>query len=138
MATTKLKKLFIACFEDKHIICQDENDRSMHYDENAEHNKSTFSDVLEYMKTAPLVSFTVDDASVSLVDGTFTVGEDEYEFTMEKEPLTDRKIIYYREMAQDFLMDGEGGEPYVVRYVLGYEGKNKDGKVEKKVIYIDG
>lgn len=135
MATAPLNKLWEAYFEDGHYIYQPADDRYSKHDDTAEWNPSAFRDVLEY--DSPVKGFALGRWTVDLQTGLFYDNEAS-PFSLEATPLTNRKLIYFRETQQDFNMDGEGGEPYVVRYAIGYEGKNDKGKIEKKVIYING
>lgn len=140
MATAKLTKLWKAYFPNGASIFQNKDDRYSKHDDNAEHNPSAFRDILDY----PLDPywFTLEDetktvAGVDLSEGKFIVGPDYNWFSLESEPLTDRKLIYFRDINWEQI-DGVTQDPYVVRYAIGYEGKNPEGKIEKKVLYIDG
>lgn len=137
--TQKLKYLWTAVFADGHRIAQPEDDRYSKYDDTAEWNPSAFRDVLDYEETSPLSIFILEDKDVSLSgvgleNGLFSVNG--HMFTLEETPLTNRKLIFFREIRQEFQMSGETGEPYVNRYAIGYEGKDENGKVHKKIIYI--
>jgi hypothetical protein len=138
MATAPLNKLFLASFVDGHEIKQPEDDHYSKHDDTADWNPSAFRDVLDY-KESPIATFyLLDDPSsfwVNLLDGTFCA--DGHKFSLETVPLTDRKLIYYRETQRD-IIGGEWQDAIVKRYAIGYEGKNPDGKVEKKVIFING
>lgn len=134
MATVKLTKTWTAFFEDGHVISQPEDDRYSKHDDKAEWNPSAFRDVLEY--PSKVKSFWIGPYQVDLQKGLFYV-QSYGPINLERYPLTDRKLIYFRDIEQQEI-DGEAQEPYIVQYGIGYEGKNAEGKVEKKVIYIDG
>lgn len=145
MSTSKqpLKYLWSALFDDGYTLRQPSDDRYSRHDDTADHNPSAFRDILDY--PANIITFYLGNKSliyyVNLLSGEFAIGTEGAvlnSFSMEEEPLTDRKLIYFREMHQEFNMNMEGGEPYVNRYCMGYEGKDKDGKVIKKVMYING
>lgn len=133
MSTAKLTKLWSAYFEDGTKLEQTGEDRSKDYVEGAEHNKSAFSDVLAY--PSEIVSFSLGGVTLDLLDGMFLVRG--VWFSIELVPLKDRKLIYYRETERD-MIDGVWQDAVIKRYAIGYEGKNPKGKVEKKVIFIDG
>lgn len=140
MATALLNKYWVATFDDDTMIVQPEDDSYSGHDETKEWNPSAFRDILD-KGIEKVVMFTImgndTDERVSL---DLTTGEFWTEtsiFTLEDEPLRDRKLIYYREIERTWV-DGVENEPIVKRYVIGYEGKNSRNKVEKKVIYING
>lgn len=138
MSTVKhpLKYRWIAVFDDMHIIYQPEDDQYSKHDPKAEHNPSSFRDLLDHMEKSPLDTFSLgDDYAVHIPSGTFTVGD--LQFSLESEPLVDRKLIYYRVVNRD-IIGGEWQDAIIKEYVFGYEGKNSQGKVEKKVLHIDG
>lgn len=140
---TPLKYLWSAVFVDRHEINQPEDDRYSKHDDEAEHNPSAFRDVLEYMEDMPLLTFTLkgdgEIYATNLQTGEFAiVYHNGYsKFSLEDTPLTDRKVIFFRQV-QQHTVGGETLPPQVARYILGYEGKNAQGETEKKVIYIDG
>ena len=134
-----LKYLWSAYFEDGTIINQPADDRYSKHVEGAEWNPSSFRDLIDYQEKSPLTSFSIEDNrffyAVYLPTGEFTATSDdgvEAPFTLEHEPVTDRKLIYYREMHKDNI-DGEWQEPRVNAYIIGYEGKDANGKVHKKI-----
>lgn len=151
MSTTKqpLKYLWTAYFKDNAAISQPADDRYSKHIEGAEHNPSAFRDVLDYAEKILLVGFMLSDGErfyyVDLVRAEFVIGFHndmkfnigDSKFHLEDTPLTDRKVIFFRQVRQDYI-DGAAQEPYVARYCFGYEGKNAQGNVEKKVIYING
>lgn len=133
-----MRYLWTAYFDNGDEIVQPIDDRYSKHDDSAEYNPSAFRDIQEH--EGEVTYFVLDDGDgneylVDLVTGTFTI--ESMDFSLEEEPLRDRKLIYYREMEADYV-DGEMGEPRIVRYAMGYEGKNSEGKVIKKVIHIDG
>jgi len=136
MSTTAqpLKYLWTVVFEDGHIISQPADDHYSKHDDTAEWNPSAFRDIQDYDRST-VSMFSVGPYQVSLKMGLFRNDFDN-DYSLEDEPLIDRKLIYYREMQQDNV-DGSISEPYVVRYAIGYEGKNSKGKIEKKVIYVE-
>lgn len=134
-----MRYLWTTYHEDGHIIDQPEDDRYSKHDDTAEWNPSSFRDIQEY-KSPVAVFHLLDNKTakfygVDLRTGHFFINRSN--FTIENTPLSNRKLIYYREVERSY-ENGQLGEPKIVRYVMGYEGKNAEGKVEKKVIYIDG
>lgn len=140
MSTTSqpLKYLWTAYFADGHVIAQRADDKYSKHDDTADWNPSAFRDVLDYESVSPLSTFTIGDHlnyhEVDVVNGLFNI--ENIIFSMEETPLVDRKLIFFREMMQEFSMDSEPDEPFVNRYCFGYEGKDTDGKTHKKIIYI--
>lgn len=129
----KLTKLWTAYFEDGGIINQPEDDRYSKHDDSKDHNPSSFQDILDSKSSVEI--FELGGWVVNLKNGTFSTRDSQ--FAPETEPLTGRKLIYYRQMERQNI-GGEWQEPTVNKYVIGYEGKNSKGKVEKKVIFING
>lgn len=125
--------LWTAIFEDETVLKQPEDDRYSKHDDSKEHNPSAFRDIQEY--PSKVAVFKLGDWMVDLTTGDFLV--DGVVFKLEDEPLTDRKLIYYRIMESDWL-GSKMSEPRLLKYAIGYEGKNDKGKVEKKVVYING
>jgi len=145
--TQSLKYLWTAVFDDGRVIEQPADDRYSKHLDTAEWNPSAFRDVLDYSEEHNLATFVLKDVTdgyaeygIDLGDGMFWTWNPEgsLEFSLEDEPLTERKIIFFREMYQQQELGKEAGEPFVNRYVIGYEGKDSKGKVQKKVIYING
>lgn len=140
--TQPLKFLWQAQFDDEHIIRQSADDHYSKYDETAEWNPSAFRDIVEYSEDHSVTYFVLsnDDASeiymINLISGKFRING--LDFSLEDEPLTDRKLIYFREMHQQAELGQEVGEPFVNRYAIGYEGKNSKEQIEKKIIYLEG
>lgn len=142
-----LKYLWIALFANNHKIIQPANDQYSKHVEDAEHNPSAFRDILDYEETSPLTHFQLhkkdfyESYGVDVSRGEFWISNTEgtmpLPFSLESEPLTDRKLIYFREVHLQ-TVGGVPQEPFVNRYCFGYEGKNKDGIIEKKVLYING
>jgi len=139
MSTTKqpLKFLWTATFADGHIIQQPEDDRYSKHDDTSEWNPSSFRDIIEYSETSPLVLFAIlneeHKVELELNSGTFTQNGLRYQIG----PSGENKLIYFRDMNQENV-DGEWQEPYVVNYNIGYEYKDEHGKVQKRIITIDG
>jgi len=127
--------LWEAFFNDGHSIQQPADDRYSKHDDSSGYNPSAFRDIQDYEKKAALTIFILGDVQVSLSEGFFIING--VPVFLEDEPLTDRKLIYYRVMETSWT-DGLQTEPKILKYAVGYEGKNSKGKVEKKVIYIDG
>lgn len=143
MSTVKqpLKYNWSAIFVDGHIIVQPEDDRYSKHDDAADHNPSAFRDILDYQESSPIKLFILDDGDdseavyLNLLDGTFALGG--FPFKLDHEGSIDRKLIFFRNVAQDYV-DGAAQEPRVESYTVGYEYKNKDGKNVKRMITIDG
>lgn len=140
--TQPLKYIWTAIFEDGNVIEQPEDDRSIKHDESAEHNPSAFRDILDYPEEVVIFSLRDRDNyihEVSLTSGKFVVGEhgmsEPRYFSLEETLLTDRKLIYFREVRKEFI-DGVEQPAYINRYCFGYEGKDAEGKVHKKVIWL--
>lgn len=138
-----LKYLWTAWFVDAHMIEQPANDQYSKHIEGAEHNPSAFRDVLDYERVSPIKWFALEGAgkwySIDLCSGLFAATSDdgtEAHFSLEDTPLSNRKLIFFRQVQMQTI-DGVPQPPKVARYCLGYEGKNAEGKVEKKVIYIE-
>jgi hypothetical protein len=143
MSTVKqpLKYLWTAIFEDGHIIAQPEDDRYTKHDDTADHNPSAFRDILDYQDKSPLEHFLLvppeDDTqlvSLDLTTGEFSLGG--FPFKLNCETSVDRKLIYFRNIAQDYI-DGVAQDPYVESYNVGFEYKNKDGRTVKRIITVD-
>lgn len=133
-----MRLLWTAHFDDGNFIEQPEDDRYSKHDDNADWNPTAFKDIQEY--DGNLAVFSLYDGenefySIDLRNGLFKTKN--AKFSLEGTLLTDRKLIYFREMEQNFV-NGQSDGPRIVRYAMGYEGKNSTGKVEKKVIYING
>lgn len=132
------KYLFTAKYEDGHEVVQPADDRYSMHDDAAEHNPSAFRDVLDYMKVSPLKSFILRGTTppeifaVDLRSGEFFMNGTLFMLDQPLEELTDRKVIYFRTMR----MDMQTGKKYIYAYNFGYEGKDADGKVIKKVITV--
>lgn len=134
MSTSKITKLWTVYFEDGSTLRQPEDDKYSKHDDAKDHNPSSFQDILD--KDSRVVSFRLHDVTVDLENGIFYT-QTTHPISLEAEPLTDRKLIYYRQMERQNV-GGEWQEPVIKRYAMGYEGKNSKGKVEKKVIFING
>ena len=138
---TPLKYLWVAFFEDGNIIIQPEDDKYSKHDNKAEHNPSAFRDILDHQKESKLMNFLLlhdDDTeqiSLDLSNGEFSLGG--FPFFLGDEGEVERKLIFYRNVEQKFI-DGEAQDPEIVSYSVGYEYKDEKGKVQKKVITVDG
>lgn len=131
------KYLFEASYEDGHVITQPEDDRYSKHVDGAEHNFSSFTDVMDYSEKSPLEIFALVGRdrqvfAVSLKTGEFFVNGATFMLDQPLEELTDRKIIYYRTKRMDMV----NGNQIVHAYNFGYEGTDQKGKRVKKVITI--
>lgn len=133
-----LKYLWEATFQDGHIIRQPLNDQYSKHDDSAEHNPSSFRDLLDYMEKSPLEFFALvghdrQVYAVSLSNGQFFVNGGIFMLDQPLEELLERKIIYYRTKR----MNMETGEQFVYAYNFGYEGKHPEsGKIVKRIITV--
>lgn len=134
MATAKLTKTWTAIFTDGTRIVQTEEDKYSKHDDSSEWNPSAFRDVIDKGLENVKV-FTLDNVSVLLDEGAFLI--DFNRFSLESEPLNDRKLIYYRVIERKSV-GGLSLDPVIVKYAVGYEGKNSNNKVIKKVVFING
>lgn len=134
----QMKYLFAAYFEDGTIIEQTQEDKSEHKE-----GKSAFTDVWDKSQDVPLIQFSLRGrdsegnqyiAAIDFESGYFYVNG--VEFKLEDAPLSDRKVIYFREISQHQIVGEEAQTPYFSCYILGYEGKDEDGKVHKKVLRL--
>ena len=134
-----MRYLWKSYHEDGTIIEQPEDDRYSKHDDSVDWNPSAFRDVQDQespVRVFQLLDSTAGESfSVNLKDGLFNCGRGY--FSLENTPLKNRKLIYFREVEQAY-ENGQLGEANIVRYAIGYEGKNIEGKIEKKVIYING
>ncbi len=133
-----LKYLFEATFKDGHMIRQPLDDHSITHVEGAEHNVSSFTDLLEYAKQSPLEIFALvghdrQVYAVSLDTGEFFVNGTTFMLDQPLEELQDRKIIYFRTQR----MNLETSEQYTYAFNFGYEGKHPEsGKIVKRIVTI--
>lgn len=136
-----LKYLWTAYFADNHVVQQSPDDKYSKHDENAEHNPSAFRDVIDHLEVSPVRLFALSYGEilygVLLETGIFIANGAEFSIEDQDEPLTDRKLIYFREMKKNYVMGGEDQDPFVSAYYFGYEGKNPAGEVVKKLIRIE-
>lgn len=144
-ATKPLQYLFTAYFDDGINVEQGPDDRYSKHDDDAEWNPSAFRDVLERQKEAELLYFDINDGvfAYGLDLRTWKFGINGTWFSLEdpNEPLTDRKLLYYRVTDREYILDKDGvteAETRVAAYVLGYEGKTLAGEKKERVIYIHG
>lgn len=143
MSTTKqpLNYLFSAFFADGAIISQEQDDASK-----TQEGKSAFTDVLEKSKESELEQFslvgrTEESDIVIIIDlnrGRFYFNGIDVSLEDRDYPLTNRKVIYFREVLQHTTAN-EGTQPaYVNRTFVGYEGKDSKGRVIKRIINLNG
>lgn len=134
------KYMFEATFTDGHKITQHPEDRYSKHEEGADHNFSSFTDVLDYLKHTPLQFFALlgqngEIYAVSLETGEFFVNGTTIYLDQPLEELENRKLIYFRTNR----MNMQTHDHYVHAFNLGYEGKHPvSGKIVKKVITIHG
>jgi len=132
-----LKYLWQATFKDGTIIRQPLDDCYSKHDDNAEHNPSAFRDIIEYQEKSPLEYFALygrDNQvfAVNIKTGKFYVNGTTFMLDQPMEELKDRKLIYFRTGR----MDMHTGKGFVYAYNIGYEGKDNNGKIAKKVITV--
>lgn len=134
-----MKYLWQATFEDGHQIKQPEDDRYSKHDNKLEYNPSAFRDILDYEVLSAVKRFDLLNKgsdyvvfSVDLSTGEFVVGGRAIRLEDNNSQLTDRKLIYYRTMEKDLI----SGIQRCVAYNYGYEGKNSEGKVIKKIVSL--
>lgn len=140
----KLSWIWQAMFYDGdevHTITQPEDDRYSKHDDSAEWNPSSYRDFLDYFEEHKdeLKFFNLGNleklniVSVNFVNrkhpriegyGNNYLGE-----------LDDAQPIYYRQM-QNTAVNGVFGEPKVVAYVVGYQGKDKNGRNIQRTLRI--
>lgn len=137
----KFNWLWHAHFSDGKVIVQPEDDKYSKHDDNKDWNPSSFRDFLDYFnenrdkltsfglvnrekRQAVLVRFDRDEISMfSYKDGDLDVTP----IKKETERLVDAQPIYYRRM-QNKAVNGVFGEPEVLSYTIGYQGRDKNGK----------
>lgn len=132
-----LKYLWEATYKDGHQINQPIDDRYSKHVDGAEHNPSSFRDLLDYMDTSPLELFALvgHDRQIyafNLETGEFFVNGTLFMLDQPLEELTDRKLIYFRTQRADI----QSGEQVTYAYNFGYEGLDENGKRVKKIITI--
>lgn len=132
MSTAKLTKLWKATFEDGTVIKQPQNDHYSKHVDGAEHNPSSFRDILDKEKESPLLKFELDGTSVDLTTGEFTVNGTTFTINEQNHIPNRPKLIYFRETRQEFRVGEE--EPfnvYINRYFIGW---HEEGDNEKKYL----
>lgn len=133
-----LKYLWEASYKDGNYIRQPLDDKYSRHVEGAEHNPSSFRDLLDYEATSPLVMFALighdrQVYAVNIETGEFFVNGTTFMLDQPLEELLDRKVIYYRTQR----MDLQTGQQYTYAYNFGYEGKHPEsGKIVKRIITI--
>lgn len=142
--------LWKATFENK-VIAQHPKDLYSKHDPDAEHNPSSFRDFQDYFDghSEELVKFELISR-----ENTFEVDLSEPSkpkiscerrgrwgsvsntlLHKEKRPLSNIRIIYYRNM-ETTIVNGKVGKPRVLSYVLGYQGLDKNGNNRQKTITV--
>lgn len=142
----KLNWLWEARFLDGKVITQPEDDKYSKHDDSKDWNPSSYRDFLDYFDGGKnkLLSFGIankDSGDVVIVkldekkpyifsyhDGDKNVND----LYHEMQELHDVQPIYYREM-ENTVVDGVFGEPNVVAYNVGYQGKNDTGANVKHI-----
>lgn len=147
----KFKYLWRAAFKKK-VINQHPQDLYSKRNPKAEWNPSSFRDFQDYFDEhkTELDSFGLwSDGDCYLVDFTKTgypeirmlkkgknwASDKTIVLHREKRPLTNIRIIYYRNM-ETTIADGVVGEPRVLSYTLGYQGVDKNGNNRQKTITV--
>lgn len=131
--------LFVAHFKDDTFIEQPADDQSKKHVEGAEHNPSSFSDVLE--READLIGFelkhteTKEHVYVDLVSGAFLInGTPFHAHDQNFEPLEHKlKLVYFRETRIEHDMDGNISRHFVNRYFVGWQA---EGTKQKAIIAV--
>ena len=139
-----LKYVFTGYFDDGKVLEQPADDRYSKHDDNAEHNKTAFTDLIEYQKRAKLIYFDINDGTfvygIDLPSGRFGINGTWFSIEEQGEPLADRKVVYFREVEKKSEIFPDGtvveGEPEITAYYFGYEGKNSRGKKVTKLIKV--
>ena len=131
-----LKYLWTAIFEDGHRIDQPIDDHYSKHDPSQAHNPSSFRDILDYQEKSPVIEFSLNSDTahygVNIKTGEFNIQDTIIHLEQPLLNLADRKLIYYRTMRYDMITK----ERTIYAYNFGYEGKDCDGKIIKKVITI--
>lgn len=127
---------FHAYFQDGTEIIQTDADES-----SIKEGKSAFFDVQEKLKETGLNFFSLVGENgiytIDFINQKFIVGVSAFSMLDQDETITDPKLIYFREVFQHNTSQDGTLPPYVARYFLGFEGKNENGKVVKKIINIE-
>ena len=129
-----MKYLWVATFKDGHKIRQPNDDRYSKHDDSSDWNPSAFRDIQEY--DSSLTYFELAGYALDLETGLFYPPAGDA-FSLESEPLKDRKLIYFREIEQSWV-DGVDQGAETKRFAMGYAGIDKRNKVKTKVIYLNG
>lgn len=145
LETTPLKYRWTAYFDDGTVLKQPEDDRYSKHVDGAEHNPSAFRDILDHEKIAKLIYFDLNDGTfaygVDLPSGRFGINGTWFGLEPEDAPETKRKLIYYRVVDRDKVInfdtdEEQDKEPVIQAYCFGYEYKDAHGKNVQKVIQI--
>lgn len=148
--SSKFNYLWRANFVKKSIVQHPEDRYSKHNPE-AEWNPSSFRDFQDYFDnhSKELMSFelvgekkrfTVDlsrpwNPVIYLDEENRWGAEAHTVLHREKRPLSNVRIIYYRNM-EATMENGQFSDPKVVGYVLGYQGIDDNGNNRKKTITV--
>ena len=138
---TKFDWLWQARFHDGNVIVQPKDDKYSKHDDSKDWNPSSFRDFLDYfnnnknnLSSFGIVNWKKQEVVVVRFDKTeirvFSYKDGDKETTLikrEKPMLEDPQPIYFRKM-QNKAVNGKFGEPEVVSYHIGYQGRDKSGK----------
>jgi hypothetical protein len=136
-----LSYLFSAFFEDDSVISQTADDKS-----ETKEGATAFYDVQEKQKKSPLKQFSLvgqgSEGQQNLIitdlsSGRFFVNGMDFSLDEWDDQITDRKIVYWREVLTHQTAENGTEEPYISRYFIGYEGKDANGKNVQKVINVE-
>lgn len=138
-----LKYLWTAYFDDGKVLEQPADDRYSGHVDGADHNPSSFKDLLDYEKKAKLIYFDINDGSfaygIDMPSRRFGINGTWFSLP-EEEPLEDVRLEYFRTVRRDDKIESANiieGELYVEYYNFGYSGKNAKGKRIIKTIRIE-
>lgn len=137
----KFDWLWQARFSDGKVICQPEDDKYSKHDDTKDFNPSSFRDFLDYFQKHrdKLTSFGVvngdkrevvvvrfDNSKIRMFkykDGDLDVKS----IHEEVKKISGAQPIYFRKI-QNNIVNGVFGEPEVVSYSIGYQGRDENGK----------
>lgn len=144
MSTVKqpLDYLWTAYFDNEEVVEQPEDDHYSKSDPSAEWNPSAFRDVRDRVEAGIKVDLFVLHGdgvvhTLDLVHGKFTIDGVSISLGDESDRASDRKLIYFRNVEKQWI-DGIEYDPKIVSYTFGYEYTDTKGRVQKKVIELDG
>ena len=144
----KLDWLWQARFADGKVICQPPDDKYSKHDDTKDWNPSSYRDFLEYFdngnrelesfgvvntknQSVVVIRFDVDKSKPYIYSYNDIAREKDY-IHHETQELHDIQPIYYRGM-QNTVVNGKFGDPKVISYNIGYQGKNQFGKNVKYI-----